>query len=429
MKKLSLSKLIYCSPAFSFAIPTFPVMILLPQIYVTDYNLAFATIGSVLFLAKIIDMFSDPLMGWVCDKNFLSKKSWIVIGTFISGIAFYKLILPDVIPDAIYLFVWISLLYFGYTVFQVSYLSIGYDLEIDYEKRSKLSAGREFFVILGLLSSVSLPVLFKDITIASELFLLYLALFSGSITIPMFLMFIRETKGETSKDLKFNNLLVELRENESLFKLLIPWFLNCLANAFPMLLFVFFVTSILNGTEEEKELILFLYFLSALLGMAFWVLLIKYIEKKDIWRLSMTISSLVFVFVFFLETGNIIYFLIISCLTGFCLGADLAIPPSMLSDVTDYHKKKFKSDISGLLFSMLILINKLTFALATLVAFSILDYFDYNAEKTSSENAKYILVFMYAGVPITLKLIIVNNLKKFSLSKKEMAKIRENLYG
>ena len=78
---------------------------------------------------------------------------------------------------------------------------------------------------------------------------------------------------------------------------------------------------------------------------------------------------------------------------------------------------------------MMILINKLTFALATLVAFSILDYFDYNAEKTSSENAKYILVFMYAGVPITLKLIIVNNLKKFSLSKKEMAKIRENLYG
>lgn len=429
MNKLSLSKLIYCSPAFSFAIPTFPVMILLPQIYVTDHNLAFSTIGSVLFFAKIIDMFSDPLMGWVCDQNFLSKKSWIIIGTFISGIAFYKLIIPDVKPDAIYLFVWISILYFGYTVFQVSYLSIGYDLEIDYEKRSKLSAGREFFVILGLLSSVSLPVLFKDISIESELFLLYLALFSGSITIPLFLIFVREIKSGKSKDLKVHNLLIELKENESLFKLLIPWFLNCLANAFPMLLFVFFVTSILNGTEEEKELILFLYFLSALLGMAFWVFLIKYIEKKDIWRLSMIISSLVFFFVFFLETGNILYFLIISCLTGFCLGADLAIPPSMLSDVTDYHKKKFKSDISGLLFSMLILINKLTFALATLIAFSLLDYFDYNAELTSSENAKYILVFMYAGVPIILKLMIVNNLKKFSLSKKEMAKIKENLYG
>ena len=75
MKKQFISKLSYCSPAFSFAIPTFPVMILLPQIYATDHSLALSTIGSVLFLAKIIDIFSDPIMGWICDKNFLSKKN------------------------------------------------------------------------------------------------------------------------------------------------------------------------------------------------------------------------------------------------------------------------------------------------------------------------------------------------------------------
>ena len=404
-------------------------MILLPQIYATDHSLALSTIGSVLFLAKIIDIFSDPIMGWICDKNFLSKKNWIVIGSFLSGLAFYNLILPSDKPDAIYLFVWISLLYFGYTIFQVSYLSIGYDIETDYEKRSKLSAGREFFVILGLLSSVSMPVLFKEIDIESELFLLYLAIFSGVITIPIFLIFIKEIKGKKSKSLEVINLFKELKSNECLYKLLVPWFLNCLANAFPMILFVFFVTSILNGTEADKEFILFLYFLSALFGMAFWVYLIKYIEKKDIWRLSMVISSLVFIFVFFLETGHIFYFLIISCLTGFCLGADLAIPPSMLSDVTDYHKKKFKNDISGVLFSILILLNKLTFAVATIVAFSLLDYFDYKSEEISTANVKYLLFFMYAGIPIMLKIIIINKLKRFSLSKKEMAKIKENLYG
>ena len=429
MKKKIISKLIYCSPAFSFAIPTFPVMILLPQIYATDHSLALSTIGSVLFLAKIIDIFSDPIMGWICDKNFLSKKNWMVIGSLLSGLAFYNLILPSDKPDAIYLFVWISLLYFGYTIFQVSYLSIGYDIETDYEKRSKLSAGREFFVILGLLSSVSMPVLFKKINIESELFLLYLAIFSGAITIPIFLIFIKEIKGKKSKSLEVINLFKELKSNECLYKLLVPWFLNCLANAFPMILFVFFVTSILNGSEADKEFILFLYFLSALFGMAFWVYLIKYIEKKDIWRLSMVISSLVFIFVFFLETGHIFYFLIISCLTGFCLGADLAIPPSMLSDVTDYHKKKFENDISGVLFSILILLNKLTFAVATIVAFSLLDYFDYKSEEISTANVKYLLFFMYAGIPVILKIIIINKLKRFSLSKKEMAKIKENLYG
>ena len=321
------------------------------------------------------------------------------------------------------------MLYFGYTIFQVSYLSLGYDIETDYEKRSKLSAGREFFVILGLLSSVSMPVLFKKINIESELFLLYLAIFSGAITIPIFLIFIKEIKGKKSKSLEVINLFKELKSNECLYKLLVPWFLNCLANAFPMILFVFFVTSILNGSEADKEFILFLYFLSALFGMAFWVYLIKYIEKKDIWRLSMLISSLVFIFVFFLETGHIFYFFIISCLTAFCLAANLAITLSMFSVVIYYYKKKFKNDISGVLFSILILLNKLTFAVATIVAFSLLDYFDYKSEEISTANVKYLLFFMYAGIPVMLKIIIINKLKRFSLSKKEMAKIKENLYG
>jgi Na+/melibiose symporter-like transporter len=101
----------------------------------------------------------------------------------------------------------------------------------------------------------------------------------------------------------------------------------------------------------------------------------------------------------------------------------------MLSDVTDYHKKKFKNDISGVLFSILILLNKLTFAVATIVAFSLLDYFDYKSEEISTANVKYLLFFMYAGIPVILKIIIINKLKRFSLSKKEMAKIKENLYG
>ena len=50
-KNNNLRLLVYCSPAFAFAIPTFPIMILLPQIYAVDYNIELATIGAVLFLA------------------------------------------------------------------------------------------------------------------------------------------------------------------------------------------------------------------------------------------------------------------------------------------------------------------------------------------------------------------------------------------
>ena len=97
--------------------------------------------------------------------------------------------------------------------------------------------------------------------------------------------------------------------------------------------------------------------------------------------------------------------------------------------MTDYHKKKFNKDISGILFSLLIFLNKLTFAIATLIAFGILDFFDFNATDSNALFNENILVFMYAGIPIILKLFTVIKLKDFNLTKKEMANITKNLYG
>ncbi len=404
-------------------------MILLPEIYVVEYGLDLAIVGLVLFLAKFVDIISDPFMGWICDIKILSRKHWIIIGALISGLSFYCLILPQETPTYQYLFTWISLLYLGYTMFQVPYLSIGYDLENDYEKRTKLSAGREFFVLLGLLTSVSLPVLFNKSDINSEDYLLFLAIGSGSIAITLFSFFVKENINFKNDKLKIFKALNEIRKNKYFLKLIIPWFVNCLANSFPMILFVFFVSSILNGTEKEKELILFLYFLSALFGMIFWIYLVKFLEKNKIWRLSIFLSTIFFSLVFFLNSGDLFFFMIISCLTGLCLGADLSIPPSILSDVIDYHKKKFNKDISGILFSILIFINKFTFAIATLIAFSFLDLVNYDVQTDNTTIAKNVLIFMYAGIPVTLKLIIFYTLRKFDLTKKAVEKLSKNLYG
>lgn len=430
MQNFFFKRIFYCSPAFAFAIPTFPVMILLPAIYVENYSLSLSQIGIVLFLAKIIDVISDPLMGWVNDKNVFSRKKWILIGAILAGTSLYNLILPYTFPNILYLFVWISVLYLGWTIFQVSYLSIGYDLESNYEERSRLSAGREFFVLLGLLASVSFPVFYEESNIKSEVFLVYLAIISGLVCIFFFLIFIKEKrKNAYHQPFEFTKVLYELKTNNYLRKLLFPWFINSLANSFPMVLFVFFISTVLDGQSSDQEFILFLYFLSAVLGMFFWIYMIRHIEKKDIWRLSMLISSFIFIFVFFIQSGDIFLFSIISCLTGFCLGADMAIPPSIQCDITDYHKQRFKKDISGILFSLLIFSNKITFAIATLVTFSLLDFFEYNFEDSTSDKSDLLLTIMYAGIPIIMKLFTVSSLRKFDLSKKKMEKITKNLYG
>ena len=80
-------------------------MVFLPALYSEVYGLDIATIGIILFTAKLIDITTDPLMGWINDKNFFSRKVWLIIGGLLSGIALYKLFKVDEIPETnIYLY-------------------------------------------------------------------------------------------------------------------------------------------------------------------------------------------------------------------------------------------------------------------------------------------------------------------------------------
>ena len=153
------------------------------------------------------------------------------------------------------------------------------------------------------------------------------------------------------------------------------WLINSLANVFPMILFSFFVSSVLTGTDSDRQIVLFYYFLFAILGVPFWTYISKKFGKKETWSISLILSSCLFTSVFLLDTGDIIPFIVISCVTGFCLGADLIIPPSIQADLSDIHLNKFKEDISGILFSFITFLNKFSFALASLFHFFDVKFF------------------------------------------------------
>ena len=88
----------YSLPAFAFAIPTFPVMVFLPALYSENFGLSVSYIGIVLFIAKIFDIITDPVMGLLNDKRILSRKFWIIIGAILSGLSLHKLFQLESLP-------------------------------------------------------------------------------------------------------------------------------------------------------------------------------------------------------------------------------------------------------------------------------------------------------------------------------------------
>ena len=403
-------------------------MIMLPAFFAEVHNFDIAIIGTYIFLAKIIDIASDPIVGWINDKKILNRKVLIILGSVLCSIGLYKLFIQKQIDYDAYLLVWISVLYLGWTLFQIPYLSIGYDLEKDYFLRTKLSANRELFILFGLFFSLGFPMFFNFSNAELLSLIVYIAIFSGFIGVLVMLNKIPDNR-KTNKDVELKSVFKNLKNNNLLVRLMFAWFINSLANVFPMILFSFYVSYVLGGNDSDRQEVLFYYFLFAILGVPFWTYVSKRFGKKRTWVTSLILSAFFFIFVLFLSKGDIHFFIIISCITGFCLGADLIIPPSIQADLSDVHLNKFKEDISGILFSLITFFNKLSFAIASLFVFSILSYLNFEANEEINPETKIFIICSYALTPILLKCLSSFILMSFRITEMDLKKIQKKIYG
>ena len=404
-------------------------MIMLPAFFAEVHGFEISLIGIIIFLSKLIDIITDPLVGWLNDKNFFPRKAYLLIGGILSGLALTQLFLKQDIDQEIFLFVWLSILYLGWTMFQIPYLSIGYDLEKNYFLRTKLSATREFFILLGLFCSLGIPMFFS---ISNEKLLeniVFIATLFGLMGLILFCSLIPENKRTNEKKIKFKKVIKNLKKNIYFSKIFLVLVVNNLANVFPMVLFAFFITYVLGGDDSNRQITLFFYFLFAIMGVPFWTIISKKYGKKEVWSLSLFMSAMFFLLVFFLEDGNFVFFIIISCITGFCLGADLIIPPSIQADITDWHRSKFGEDISGVLFSIITFLNKFAFAVVSIFVFGIMGVLDFDTDGEINTNVRLFIIISYALAPILLKLLAAYLLVNFKLKENELQKIQKKIYG
>ena len=254
---------------------------MLPAFFAEVHNFDIAIIGTYIFLAKIIDIASDPIVGWINDKKILNRKVLIILGSVLCSIGLYKLFIQKHIDYDAYLLVWISVLYLGWTLFQIPYLSIGYDLEKDYFLRTKLSANRELFILFGLFFSLGFPMFFNFSNAELLSLIVYIAIFSGFIGVLVMLNKIPDNR-KTNKDVELKSVFKNLKNNNLLVRLMFAWFINSLANVFPMILFSFYVSYVLGGNDSDRQVVLFYYFLFAILGVPFWTYVSKRFGKKEL---------------------------------------------------------------------------------------------------------------------------------------------------
>ena len=107
--------------------------------------------------------------------------------------------------------------------------------------------------------------------------------------------------------------------------------------------------------------------------MPLWVWLARRIGKERAWLVSMGLSVAAFCWAFLLGQGDAAAFAAVCAMSGLALGADLALPPSILADVIDRGRRGAGALAGeGSYFGLWNLVTKANLALAAGIALPVL---------------------------------------------------------
>ncbi|MEM7171184.1 MAG: MFS transporter [Pseudomonadota bacterium] len=452
----------YALPALPLALLFLPLYVTLPTHYSTDLGLSLTAVGTVLFLARLWDVVTDPLIGILSDRarrrppSLLShRKTWMLLGMPLIMVSAAALFLPgqtETGPQLAswqWLFVWSLLLYLGTTTVMLPYAAWGAELSGDYHERSRITGWREALAVLGTLLAVGLPAALlldrADSLLANGL-ILWLLL---PLTIFLACKFVpdRHRPGAaavtptqapapapaTTSPLPGRVQLKSLWRNRPFVRLIAAYFLNGVANGLPATLFLLFVEYRLERPDWAGPL-LFLYLALGVLGIPLWLKLSQRWGKHRIWCGAMIWAALVFACVPFLGPGDEIWFALICVLTGICLGADLALPPSMQADVIDLDRLQTRQERAGLYFAIWGVATKLALALAVGLAFPLLDLAGFQtvaaqgstaATPGNTAAALLALALLYSLLPALFKLAAVACMTGYPLNQKTQERVHD----
>jgi Na+/melibiose symporter-like transporter len=372
------------------AIAALPLYVHLPKFYGDHLGVDLALLGGVLLALRLADGVIDPLLGVLSDRGG-ARKRWLALAAPLLALGMVALFVP-LPPAQAPLLAWLSvalaLVYFAFSLATINHQAWGAELSTDPIERTRITAVREGLALCGVVIAAVLPgflggedgglgrfaVLFAAFTLGCAAITL---LGTPGSTLPI---------AAAGTPPRLRELIARPLADPLFRKLLAVFMLNGIADVL--------------DAESRQGIFLALYFIAGAAGMPLWVRLSARVGKPLAWLIAMALAIAAFVWASRLGAGDTSAFAIICVLSGLALGADLALPPSLLADVIG---RRGKMEATGSYFGLWTLATKLNLALAAGIALPLLEALGYRPGGRDAA-ALTALAIVYAFVPCVLKL-------------------------
>ena len=422
----------FAAPCLPLAALGLPLVVYLPEYFVSELGLSLSVVGSAFLLVRLADILLDPILGGMMDRTRTRIgrfRPWLAAGAPVLMIASYALFMAKPGIGPIYL--WASLLvcYLGYSMAVLSHTAWGAVLSPDYQQRSRVygwwSAGNVVGMILVLLLPPLLAIAFKGDHAAGIHAMGWFIIVLLPLTFLLAMGVVGEKNVPPVKQEAGLKQYLGLIKRPSVQKLLLADLLMGLAPGISGALFFFFFERIKGFDKATAGVMLLIYFVAALGGSPIWPAIAKKLGKHKALAIAAVVYAVFQVASVFIPRGFSVIGIVSLILAGLPYSAAPLLVRSMMADIGDEERLASGVDRTGLLYAVVNGTVKLGFALAIGV-FLLLAQLGFDP-KVPSAQGDAALIGLYAFAPAALALLVCAIILRYPLDATAHAEIRRQL--
>jgi glycoside/pentoside/hexuronide:cation symporter, GPH family len=406
--------------------------------YTDVFGISAIAAGTMLFAIKIINAFTDPMIGAVADRTntrfgkFRPYLIWMSLPLAVAGVLTYTT--PDLNAQGKLL--WAYGTYLGmmvcYTCVNIPYNALSGVMSSDPQERTTINGLRFIFAFAGsTLVAAATPPLAEWLggdnkRLGWQLMMAVWGL-AASILFTVTFFNTRERitpppaqKTQVRQDLK------DLTQNG-------PWMV-----LFFLALIIMMTITLRTATAayyikyyvQRPDLMKWFvssYMAAAAAGASLTPLLTRFIDKKQLLMILMSATGLLSMAFFFIPKDQIAWMFALQILIGLVLGPKSPLAFSMYADTADYNEWRTGRRATALTFAAATFSQKLGTALAAAVMGWVFTALGYVANVTQSAKSQTGIVLMISFIPAVFAFVAVAVMMFYKLDNTQLAQIQIDL--
>lgn len=418
------------------------VMSYLTFFYTDIFGISSMTVATLMMVARLIDAFTDPIMGMIGDhtiSKFGKYRPWIMFGAPVLGFFVFLLFTaPDLSPamKVIYAYVVYILYSLASTVVNIPYHALTPVMSEDPQQRTVIVTWKQGMSIVAqfIITIWALP-LVNVFGGGARGWAIYGALIGVATTISFWICAwggkkydVCKTGAAVQKAQKFNFFkdMKLLLKNKPMIMLMIAFGTDVLANATCSAVNVYYFKYVLNR-EDLVATTASVMLWTGIIAIPLLPVLTKLLGKKLLYWLGSAASIIPLLVLWIYPTVEMTIMMTAFGIFGLVSKFPSFLGWAMLPECSDFAEWKFGQRADGLMSSSLTFINKLGMAVGGFIASFFLGLVDFIPNQAQTGTVLDMIVFLRFGMPILGYVASLISMIFYEINDKKYAQIRADL--